>query len=312
VAQPPFVADTLAPLKVPDGLFAAVGEFGGLIDNWNPHYANAGAIWVPDTCVPGEVAPAPCQAPPYTQFVMDAMDSLAQAWPFVAYATLDTAAVGFSAEEAARRVEQRLVNYEQNIAERAFWGTSTDTTFAGITNYAGTTAPAAGVAGVNGGILQQLANAGAAAGFHDLSGSAVSLVEGISMLEQSLADNYYGEGFIHMRPRMAAYMGLKNQFKFVPVPPIEQTWNEDVLVFGNGYAGTGKTGAALAGTVEFIWATGRVCVWRAPDIWVSPPDQLLNRNTNQRGLYAFRPYMIGVECFSAVVQVDRALPTGSV
>jgi hypothetical protein len=306
--QPPLVLDTPQAITPPDGLFAAAGKYGGMLE-LPPHGANNGAIWVPDTSVAAHVNPTPCQAPPYSAFTLDGFDNLAQAWPFIAYASLGTGAVGYNSDnwaEVKRRVVQRLMNYEQNVAERALMGTAADTAFTGITNFAGTTAPAAGIAGVNGGIFQQLAAAGASAGFHDLTaGGPFGLVEGISQLEQSLADNYYGQGFVHARPRLAAYMGLKSQFKFVPVPPIEQTWNEDILVLGNGYAGTGPAGQVPATTIEYIWASGRIIIWRG-DVWVSPPDQLLNKVTNQMGLYAYRPYMIGVESFSAVISVDRA------
>lgn len=306
--QPPLVFPNppLPALPTPDGLFAAVEQYGGLVNAWPAHIQNAGAIWVPDTSVGAELYPAPCQSPPYPAFTIDAIDGMAQAWPFIAYATLDVAAAGFDRAEVERRVRQRLTNYEQNEAEQALFG-GTATLFTGITNFAGTVAPAAGIAGVAGGIFQQLANAGASAGYRgELTGGAgTGVVEAVSLLEQSLATNYYGQGYIHARPRMAAYLAYRNQFKFVPVPPVEQTWNENVLVLGNGYLGTGPAGEVPDATTEYIWATGRICIWRG-DIWVDmDSDHLVDRSTNQRKVYAFRPYAIGVESFSASCKVIR-------
>lgn len=314
MAAPPLVIDPLPPLPTPDGLFAAVGKYQGLLD-LPDHGGVAGAIWTPDTSVQSELSQVICQAPPYSSFVLDAIDGLSQAWPFAVYASLVTGAVGYSEQEAARRVKQRLINYEQNAAERALWGTAAMSLFQtpGVSVFAGTVPPAAAASpGVAGGIFQQVAAGGVNAGYRgELSGGVgVGLVEAISLLEQSAADNYFGQAYIHARPRMAAYMGFRSQFKFIPVPPIEQTWNEDVIVLGNGYAGTGPAGeapvnASDATGTEYIWATGRVIVWRDPQVWVSPPDLLLNRNTNQRGLYAFRRYMIGVEAFAACCKVIR-------
>jgi hypothetical protein len=55
-----------------------------------------------------------------------------------------------------------------------------------------------------------------------------------------------------------------------------------------------------------MWITGRLVIWRDPEIFVSDPDQLLNRTTNQRGLYATRTYVITVECVAAVTNTTRA------
>jgi|SRR5215831_462925 len=304
MAQPPLVRDPLPPLPTPDGLFRVLREYGGLSTEWDPHYANAGALWVPDTCVGAEVYAAACLTPPYSSFTLDGIDGIAQAWPIAVYSSLITAGLGISNDEARRRVVQRLYNYEQNVVEKATWG-GTATLFTNQQNYAGTVAPAAGQAGVAGGVFQQLVGTSGYQG--ELSGgTGVGVVEAVSLLEQSAADHYYGQALIHARPRMAAYLAYRNQFKFVPVPPIEQTWNEDALVLGNGYTGVGPANEAVDATSEYMWTTGRMMVWQNPDIWVSPPEQLLNRTNNQRGLYAFRQYIIGVECFSASVKVVRA------
>lgn len=308
MAQPPLVLDPPAPLPVPPGLFSVA-----TMQDIPLHGYNFGAIWVPDTCGPGEVYPAPCQTPPYPSTVLDGIEKCAFAFPFVAYASIVTGLLGVEEGEATRRVRQRLINTEQTIAERALWG-GTTTLFTGVPNWAGKPADGTqvGAAGVAGGVLEQVANAGAGAGYNALA-NAATIPEAVSLLEQSLADNYYGQGIIHARSRIAAFAGSTNQFRMVGLPPdtknnMQYTQNLNVFNFGNGYAGTGPTGQAVnnaaAGT-EYMWATGRILIWRDAEIRISDSSQLLNKSTNQRNVYAWRNYMIGIECFAAVTQVTR-------
>lgn len=308
MAQPPLVLDPLAAPPVPPGLFNVATGPLDLPD----HGFTSGAVWDPDTCGLATLYPTACLAPPYTAFTSAAIEPLAQAWPFAVYSLITTGAAGYSGEEAQRRAHQRLINTEQQIAEKAFWG-GTATLFTNQQNFFGTTpgtAGGGGVVGVAGGILQQLANVGAGTTFFDL-GTAATVKDGISLLEQSAADNYFGQVTIHARPRLAAYAGAGGQFRVIGLPPTPDktfmyTNNLNVYNFGNGYAGNGPTGQAPDATTEYIWATGRVVVWRSPEVAVSNPDQLIDRTSNQRGVYCFRNYMIGAECFVACVKVTRA------
>lgn len=308
MAQPPLVLDPLPAPPVPPGLFnVAEGPL-----ELPAHGFTSGAVWTPDSCSLALLNPVACATPPYTAFTLTSIEPLAQAYPFAVYASLVTGGLGYSAEEAERRVRARLVNTEQNLAERALWG-GTATLFLNQQNYAGTTpgtAGGGGIAGVANGIFSQIAAAGAGAGFLDL-GTAPTVKDAMSLLEQSAADNYYGQAVVHARPRIAAFVGATGQFRVIGLPPgpdktYMYTNNLNVYNFGNGYLGTGPTGQAVDATSEYMWATGRVIVWRSPDIAVSPPDQLLDRTSNQRGIYAFRNYMIGVECFAATIKVTRA------
>lgn len=314
MAQPPLVLEPPAPLPAPPGLFS-VAE----IEEIPIHGRNFGAIWLPDTCGPGEVYAAPCQTPPYPTTVLDGIEKLAMAFPFTVYASLVTGALGIDHGEAVRRVKQRLLNNEQIVAERAFWGTSSTTVFTGVPNYAGKTpdgtpAPTAGAAG---GILQNMASAGAAAGYlngGDTSGATNTIADAMSMLEELLAQNYYGMGIIHARPRCAAYLAKQNQIRVTGLPKdmreskLLYSQNLNCINLGNGYSGTGPANDAIdtpAGT-EYMWATGRIRIWRDADVSISDSQQLLNKVTNQLGVYAWRTYMIGVECFAAVVKAQRA------
>src|SRR5690242_6423266 len=113
MVQPPLVIEPLAPLLVPPGLLDVATGPLALPD----HAQNAGAIWVPDTCGISEKYGAACLTPPYPAFAEDLMDGLAQAWPFIAYASIDVGAAGWTQAEVRRRAEQRLRLTEQYIAE---------------------------------------------------------------------------------------------------------------------------------------------------------------------------------------------------
>jgi hypothetical protein len=311
MAIPPLVVDPPEARPTPPGLFNVAD---GPVDFPTEHMSYAGAVWLPDTCATAGLYPAPCQTPPYGSFTLSNVENLAQAWPFWAMASLVTGPLGISDDEAVRRVRQRLLLQEQYAVERAFWG-GTATLFTGVTTVAGTAPPAAGSAGVAGGILEQIAAAGTNAGYVDLTGTtATNVADAVSVLEQAAADNYYGQAIIHARPAVAAYAAKNGQYRVIGLPPgpdktYMYTQNLNYWNFGNGYAGTGPTGQAVVSTLggtEYMWATGRVRIWRDPQIFVSPPDQLLNRTTNQRGVYAWRPYVVGLECFAACVKITRA------
>lgn len=308
MAQPPFLTEPLPAKNPPPGLFSVADLYDTLP---SPHAANNGAIWIPDTCGPGEVAAAYCQTPPYSSFVLDGLENIAQAWPVAVYATEVTGAFGYDFEECKRRVTQRLVLTEQYVVEQVLTGaTGMTALFTGVDNYAGKAPGVAPAAGVAGGVFQQLANAGAAAGFTDL-GTATDIVDAMSRLEQKAADAYYGEAVIHARPRIAAYLANHNQFRVIGLPPpysrqpYQYSQNLNPFSLGNGYTGNGPTLQVPDATTEYMWITGRVCIWRSEDVVISDPRQILNKTTNQVGMYAFRQYIVGVECFAACVKVTR-------
>lgn len=267
---PAMVIDPLGPPALPEA---------GLIDSATgplplpPHAATAGMQFLADSCGEARLYPAPCQTPPYPTMVLDAGDGLVSAYVFNVYASQVCGTLGQTAEEAERRVRARMRVGEGRAVERAFWGATV------------------GVDGVAG-VVSQLAPT-------DL-GTAADPVEAVSLLEQQMALVYGGEAMLHARPRMGAYLGRDSVVTGRP----PRTTVGSRVVFGTGYAGTGPADEAPDTTTEYMVGTGRVIVWRG-DIWVSPPDQMIDKVTNQRGLYAVRTYAIAVECGAAIVQVTR-------
>lgn len=270
---PPLVLDPLPLPQVRDGLFeAATGPL-----DLPEHAKTAGAIWETDADGIGHLYPAPCQAPPYPAMILDGPSGQVQAYPFNVYASEVMGTFGHSAQEAERRVRARLQLQEKIQVEAALWG---------------------GGGGVVG-VFQQLNTAGKVANL----AAATNTVEAVSALEQAAASGYAGPIALHARPRMAAY--LSKNYLISDTAKVPTTFYGSRVVFGSGYAGTGPAGEAVVGTDEWMYATGRVIIWRDPAVWVSPPGQLIDRNNNQRGLYAVRTYAVALE-YAASVKVTRA------
>lgn len=267
---PAMVLDPIGLPALPDSLLdAAVGPLV-----LPAHAATTGATFLADSCGEARLYPAPCLDVPYPQIQLDAGDGLVTAFVFNVYASQVCGTLGQDDAEAERRARARLQVAEPRAVERAFWGA---------------TVGADGVAD----ILPQVGNVALAA--------SANVVEAVSLLEQQMATVYGGEPLIHARPRMAAYMADRGQV--VPGAKEPRTAAGTRVVFGRGYGGTGPADEAVAATTEYMWATGRVIIWRG-DVFVSPPNHV-NTTTNQRGLFAMRTYAIAVECGSASTLVTR-------
>lgn len=273
---PAIVIDPLGPPALPDsGLIeAATGPLPLPV-----HAKTSGATYLADSCGEAHLYPAPCAELPYPAMTLDAGDGMVQAFAFNVYTSQVCGTAGQDAAEAERRVRARMRVGESRAVERAFWGATTgdDSTVVGV-----------------------IAQLTAASAVTDL-GAATSERAAVSLLEQQMATVYGGEAMIHARPRMAAYLGRDG---IVTGRPPRTTLGSRV-VFGHGYAGTGPADELPDATTEYMVATGRVIIWRDGDVFVSPPDQLINRTTNQRGLFAVRTYAIAVECGAAMVEVTR-------
>jgi hypothetical protein len=271
VPIPALVLDPLGLPALPDSLLdAAVGPLP-----LPAHAETAGATYEADSCGEARLYPAPCQAPPYPAMTLDSGDGLVQAFVFNVYASQVCGTFGHSAAEAERRVRARFQVAEARAVERAFWGAVAGTD--GIDDVVGQISPVALAASAN-------------------------TIEAVSLLEQQMATVYGGQAIIHARPRMAAYMAKNYLVEPGANPPMTAAGNR--VVFGRGYGGIGPANEAVGATTEYMFATGRVIIWRN-DLFVSPPDQLLDRTLNQRGLYAIRTYAIAVECGAASTLVTR-------
>lgn len=266
---------------------------GGLLDaavgpnEMDPHVASVGAQWLNEVCGSGHLYPAACQAPPYPAKVIDAGGTMVTAYPFTVYTSLICPPVGTTDADAERQIRLRFALSEGELVERAFWGGNA----------------AEGVSGV----LEQMVVATTAV---ELAATA-NAVEAISLLEQQAAAVHYnGPLLLHARPRMAAYLSFRRliQDDSRGGPPVSYLGSR--YVFGYGYQGNKPDGTVPSSTAENVYVTGRVFIWRDPEVFVSPPQQMLITGTgaggtNQRVMIASRAYAIGVECFAATTLVTR-------
>jgi hypothetical protein len=272
VPLPAMVLDPLGLPALQPGLFdAATGPL-----DLPAHAQTSGAIYTADSCGEARLYPAPCATPPYPTMLLDPNDSLVPAYVFNVYASTICGSMGQSFTEAERRVRARLQMSEQRAVELAFWG---------------------GDATVDSVIHQE-----SVAGRVTVLTAATTTVEAVSVLEQQMATIYGGVPLIHARPRMGAYLGAAG---VLTEKNPARTHYGSVVVLGAGYAGNSPDEVtAPNATTEFMLATGRVILWRS-EVFVPPSIQMLNRTTNQLGLYAMRTYAIAVECGAAAVQVTR-------
>ena len=244
-----------------------------------------GVLYVPDVCTDSTFLYAiNCPAVSGTKSFTGIENPVSGA-PFAVIATYTCGAIGFSWEEAERRVRTRMALHEQRRVEQRFWQ--------GF----------GGAFGTLPGLLR---------GATDL-GTAGCVTEAIEVLEQALADNAVIGGMIHARPGMNAHLSTSFLVREAANGRGVVTGLGTPYVFGQGYDGTGPAGEATSTNDEYMYATGRVLLWQDPEVFVPPAGQVLNKTTNQLSLVAERVYAVAIECGAWAVKVTRNCTTaGSV
>lgn len=138
----------------------------------------------------------------------------------------------------------------------------------------------------------------------------LNLVQGLAALESHLGKNYCGVGVIHAPAALAPVAARYNQITGTIGQP--RTWRGTRWAFGAGYEANVGPGTQAAPTpvpapdgVAWLYATGRVAVWRSP-IFVPNDDQLdgsFNTRTNEVVMYAEQLFAVSHECVCAAVPV---------
>lgn len=244
----------------------------------SPSAVGGGVQYVPDDCEDDVFLYSMACPPVSGTKTFSPVENAVSGAPFSVLTSYTCNVIGYSFEEASQRVRTRLQLREQRAVERRLWQGQS----------------AAGLGAIPG-----LFNGA------QLLGAATCTTDAVAQLEQALADNAVVGGIIHARPYMSPYFsnahiiqhGRGNQILTDRGTPI---------VYGEGYDGTGPSGQAVTGSsAEFIYASGRVVIWQDPEIFVPPPEQVLNRSTNVLTLLAERVYAVLVECGVWAVQVTR-------
>ena len=269
----PTYIDAPPPPPRPYGLFdVALGPMAFPSENAQ----GGGVIYVPDDCN-NDVSLYSMQCPPITGTkVFSGVEQAVSGNPFGVITSYTCGSLGFSFDEAERRVRTRMAMREQAAVERRLWQGSS------------------GALGTITGLFRNAVNLGAAS----------CPAEAVGILEQTLADNGVNAGLIHARQGLAtpfwADFIIERQG-----PRRLTTMLGTPYVFGQGYDGTGPTGQATTTSTEWIYATGRVLIWQSPEIWVPPIGQVLDRSTNQLTLVAERLYAVAIECGVWAIQVTH-------
>lgn len=276
---PPYLIDPPSPPPVPPGIFdVALGPMSWPV----PQAAGGGVIYQPDDCDHTySLIPMSCTAITGSK-EFTGIETAVSGAPFVVMTSYQCSPVGVDLAEAQRRVRLRMQLREQRAVEELIWS---------------------GANSALGVIPSLFANA-------TVIGPAACPVEAMSLLEQWLADNGILGGIIHTRPYLMPQ--LADHFQIVSPNQSQRVYRTHLgtaVVFGGGYAGTGPTGQAVTATTEWMYATGRVLIWRDSDVLVPPAPQVFDRTTNTAYLTAERVYDVIIECGVAAVQVTRDCTT---
>lgn len=256
-----------APPRRPYGLFDVVTP-----ESLPRIQAEAGGIeYQPDTCGLVRLWASECAA--VTSKVFDEGVDTLFADPFIAYDSWLCGSIGYSIEDIRARLLVRMNLKEQRAVEERLWqgdsGLGIDGLFADATSL----------------------------------GTAACVTDGVRLLEQALADNGIAGGIIHARWGMAAHFA--NEHLVEDRNGRQETRTYTPVVFGQGYDGTGPAGQAPTATTEWIYATGRIRVWRGGDFIDVVTRETLDRSTNQQYALLERPYLATIECGVWAVNVTR-------
>jgi hypothetical protein len=191
-------------------------------------------------------------------------------YPFVIYSTILCGSVGYTQAEFAAFAVARLKAVEQTVLEQIF---------------------SAGTFGQAPSLANNTPNA------TTVVGAGVTSVEVLSELENAVycTSSYGGTAYIH------APIAVLNDL----VSNHILTWDGRVwrtpmgsIVSAGCYSNLTPAGAAPAAGTFWMYATGQTTIWRTPDaeIFVSPIEGSLDRETNQQRLLAEREYVLTTEC----------------
>ncbi len=247
----------------------------------SPSAVGGGVQYMPDTCE-DDVFLYAMNCPPVSGTkTFSPIEAAVSGAPFSVITSYGCNVIGFSMEEATQRVRTRMQLREQRAVERRVWQGQT----------------AAGLGQING--LFRSATT---------IGPASCPTDAVAQLEQTLADNAVVGGIIHARPYMSSHLAQAHVLKEGRGNQIV-TFKGTPVVFGEGYDGTGPANQPVSGSAEYMYATGRVLIWQDPEVFVSPPQQVLNKSTNDLNLLAERVYAVAIECGIWAIQVTRNCAT---
>lgn len=253
-----------------------------------PEIENFGLVYVPDQCFGnGYLYSNDCPTPSGSVAFLG-IDTTVTGSPFTVGVSYTCGSIGWSFAEVETRLRTRMSLREQQLVEKRIWQ--------------GSTGPSAI------GQIPGLFKAGNGLVTVTDLGPSACITEAVEVLEQALADNNIQGGVIHARPGMAAHFANGHILEDGPGRTKVTPYGTPIS-FGQGYDGTGPTGQAVTTDVEWLFASGRVLIWRTDDLVIPPIGQTMNRATNQITAFAEKNYVVAIECGVWATQVLRNCTT---
>jgi hypothetical protein len=218
---------------------------------------------------------------------------------FAVYTWIDCSLVGLGEAELRRRTEAAHRNNVQYVVERVFW---TGGSFA-TTPHLAEDAPITETVGGSTVNLQTAATV--------IVTGAVDVVEGISRLEQSMADCYGGTPLIHVPRGVTAHLAANHQV--TAKGPRLVTVNGSTVIPAPGYPGTSPAGVAPSAGTTWLYATGSVKMWQSDLIWMArDAKELLRRDVNDTVLLVEQWFSLAWDCCHFAIPVSLGgVVTGS-
>lgn len=221
-----------------------------------------GVQWQSQACSTTKVTTGPCIEPERGSLTPDDYCSVSQYDPFTVYAFNDDPVVGHTMDEDLANTIQRLIATEQRSVEEQLW------TLLGLGAVSTTALPAV-PAGVT-----------------------------LGYLEQILAQNYGGQGVIHMSRLVATFL-----WEYLEVQGGKLVTKLGTPVV----AGAGYDNIVAPGTDFTMYASGPVVLYRGD---IDTRQNALNRATNQASIIAQRDYVLGWDCVAYGV-TSKFIPTAA-
>lgn len=207
-----------------------------------------GVQWQSQACSTTKVTTAPCVEPERLPLSPDDYCSVSQYDPFTVYAYNNDDVIGHTMDEDVANTIQRLVATEQRSVEEVLWSML--------------------VAGAVSTTALPTVSSGVALGY----------------LEQILAQNYGGQGIIHMSRLVATHL-----WEFLEVQGGKLVTKLGTPVV----AGAGYENIVAPATDYTMFASGPVVLYRGD---IDTRQNALDRATNQASIIAQRDYVLGWDC----------------
>jgi hypothetical protein len=285
---------TFIPLRY--GLLSAAT----LITDPDPHWQQ-GTVAQLDPCgIPMAVTGGPCSATGITKSPSVTGLGASAAEPFSIYAWVNCAPVGHGDElqDLRARTEQLLTNGEGRAVESVFW---TGNTANGPPEsiHPHLAADAALFSDAMGAQTVELQSAASVV----TTGSPVSVVEGLALLEGALAECYGGEGVIHIPAAAVAHLSSMGVISRQG-SQLRTLMGNVVAVYSSGNR-QGPDGTEPATGQAWMYATGAVWIRRSPIKGLGQrPADFVGRADNSTVYVVERTYVVDWSCCHLAAQVN--------